>query len=132
MKLEVTKAQSLHNYNIKNKHAEAMNNFLQSKHFQVTTRMPTPPKRDPPKKGEKAEAKSPTKAGRGNDKKRKGSAGAQSPGRGGKKGKTSKEKEQPEDSVDQKKVSISSIDSELAKNFVCNENIEKDEVELAR
>ena len=49
MKLEVTKAASMVNYNIKAKHMDTMSNFFASRNFELKTRMPTPPrgKEDP-------------------------------------------------------------------------------------
>ena len=43
MKAEVTKEQSMHNYNIKAKHMGTMKPFFASKNFDLHTRLPTPP-----------------------------------------------------------------------------------------
>jgi len=43
----------MYNYNIKQKHMATMNNFFTSKNFELKTRMPTPPKREPVKGKEK-------------------------------------------------------------------------------
>ena len=44
MKLEVTKAASMVNYNIKAKHMDYMRSFFASRNFELKTRMPTPPR----------------------------------------------------------------------------------------
>lgn len=115
----MTKAASLFNYNIKSKHAAAMSNFLQSKNFEIKTRMPTPRKHDKVPVPEKIDLKGKTSAHS-----KKGSVA---------KGRGSKAKEVPivvkEESMDKKRGSISSVDSEIAKNFVCSENIEVSDIE---
>ena len=100
MKSEVTKAQSMFNYNIKAKHMGTMSSFLASKNFELHTRLPTPP----PETVNKNDKTPPVKAATlGKD-----AAGKEKKGSG----------------LEQRKGSTASQDSEALKVLIVKENIE--------